>query len=90
VSLKDVVVVVAICVKFEHPAPWQRCTLYPVTPTLSVEAVQVRLICVFDADVAARFAGTDGGTVSTTGADPDPDMEPQPESAKPRPQTREK
>jgi len=36
--------VVPICAKLEHPAPWQRSTKYPVTPTLSVDAVQVRLI----------------------------------------------
>lgn len=55
---------VAICTKFVHPTPEQRSTLYPVTPTLSVEAVQERLICVVEAAVALRFAGAIGGVVS--------------------------
>jgi len=38
--------------------------LYPVTPTLSVEAVHVRLICEVDAAVAVRFVGAVGGVVS--------------------------
>jgi hypothetical protein len=64
VSLNVVAVGVAICAKFEHPVPVHRSTLYPVTPTLSVEAVQERLICVDEAAVAVRFAGTVGGFVS--------------------------
>ena len=39
-------------------------TLYPATPTLSVEAVHVRLICVEETATAATFVGTDGGIVS--------------------------
>src|SRR4051794_24512748 len=37
---------------------------YPVTPTLSVEAVQETLICEDDRAVAVRPAGTDGAMVS--------------------------
>jgi len=55
---------VAICTKVVHPAPEQRSTLYPVTPTLSVEAVHDKLICVVDAAVAVRFVGAVGGVVS--------------------------
>jgi hypothetical protein len=69
VSLKVVVVSVAICAKVEQPAPWQRSTLYPVTPTLSVEAVQERLILVSEATVAVRLAGAEGGIVSGEGAE---------------------
>jgi hypothetical protein len=64
VSLYVVVVEVPICAKFVHPAPEQRSTLYPATPTLSVEAVQVKLICVIDAAVAVKFVGAVGGVVS--------------------------
>ena len=38
--------------------------LYPVTATLSVEAVQERLICDDDMDVAEREVGVEGGVVS--------------------------
>jgi hypothetical protein len=55
---------VAICAKFAHPDPWHLSTLYPVTPTLSVEAVQARLICVADAAIAVKFVGGVGGVVS--------------------------
>ncbi len=41
-----------------------RNTLYPVTPTLSVEAVQLRLTWVPDTGVAVRPVGTLGGVVS--------------------------
>ena len=37
---------------------------YPVTPTLSVEAVQVRDTVVGEVAVAARLVGTDGANVS--------------------------
>jgi len=40
-------------------------TLYPATPTLSVEVVQERLICEEDTAVAVRPVGTVGGEVST-------------------------
>jgi hypothetical protein len=59
-----VIVGVAICAKFTQPVPEQRSTLYPVTPTLSVEAVHVRLIDVAKVVVAAKFAGAVGGAVS--------------------------
>jgi len=62
--LNEVPVGVAICAKFEQPPPWQRSTLYPVTPTLSVEALQDRLICVVEAAVAAKLVGAVGGAVS--------------------------
>ena len=55
---------VAICTKFAHAAPVQRSTLYPVTPTLSVDAVHDKLICVVEAAVAVRFVGAVGGVVS--------------------------
>ena len=54
----------AIWAKVAHPAPWHLSTRYPVTPTLSVEAVQVRLICAPLAAVATRFVGAVGACVS--------------------------
>jgi hypothetical protein len=39
---------------------------YPVTPTLSVDALQLRSICVAETAVAERFAGTLGAVVSAT------------------------
>ena len=41
-----------------------RQTVYPVTPTLSLEGLQLRLTCVGLLAVAARFAGAVGGVVS--------------------------
>jgi len=41
-----------------------RNILYPVTPTLSVEAVQLKLICVLDAGVAPNPEGALGAVVS--------------------------
>src|SRR2546425_7344797 len=64
VSLYVAAVGVAICVKLEHPAPWHRSTRYPVTPALSVEAVQLRLIWLDDIALAARFVGAVGACVS--------------------------
>ena len=64
VSLKVVPVGAAICTKFAHAAPEHRSTLYPVTPTLSVEVVQERLICAAETAVAVRFVGALGGVVS--------------------------
>jgi hypothetical protein len=55
--------VVALLPTFVPP----RKTLYPVTPTLSVEAFHVRLICEEEAVVAVRPAGTDGDVESATG-----------------------
>src|SRR5512140_110911 len=57
-----VCVVVATLVKVAPSV--LRSTWYPVTPTLSVEALHVRLICEFDAAVAARLAGMVGAWVS--------------------------
>src|SRR5213594_4377189 len=47
-----------------HPLPWHRSTKYPVTPTLSVEAVHARLIWLLLAAVAVRLDGAVGGLVS--------------------------
>src|SRR6186713_2984552 len=45
-----------------------RYTRYPATPVpASVEAVQLRPICVVDCAVAARPCGTEGGVVSAGG-----------------------
>ena len=44
VSLYELVVGVPICEKFVQEEPKQRSTLYPVTPTASVDAVHERLI----------------------------------------------
>jgi hypothetical protein len=41
--------------------------LYPVTPTLSVDAVHERLIWEEEVGVAVRLAGTDGGVTSDVG-----------------------
>jgi hypothetical protein len=53
-----------------HNLPWQRTTLYPATPTLSVEAVQDKSTSVLDATLAANPDGTvgfcDGSTVNAT------------------------
>ena len=68
-SLRVVVVGEAICAKFEQLAPWQRSTLYPVTPTLSVEAVQERLICAVETAVTVRLPGALGGVVSGGGTE---------------------
>lgn len=67
ISLNAAPVGVAICAKFAQPAPKHRSTLYPATPTLSVDAVQERLICVAKVAVAVKFAGVDGGIVSGVG-----------------------
>ena len=61
-SVYAVPVGAAIWVKFVQPALWQRSTRYPVTPALSVEALQVRLTCVVLTAVAVRFVGVDGTT----------------------------
>jgi hypothetical protein len=41
-----------------------RNILYPVTPTLSVDADQAKLIWLEDTTLTARFAGTLGAVVS--------------------------
>ena len=58
-----VVVGAAIWAKVAQLAPWHRSTMYPVTATLSVETVQLRLIWLPLA-VAVRFVGAVGGCVS--------------------------
>jgi len=63
-SLNVVPAGVATCVKLEHPAPWHLSTLYPVTPTLSVDAVHDKLTCAGEAAVAIKLAGAVGGVVS--------------------------
>ena len=57
-------VAVAISVKTEQPAPWQRSIRYWVTPTLSVAAVQDRPTWVGPNAVAVRPVGAVGGWVS--------------------------
>jgi hypothetical protein len=42
-------------------------SLYPVTPTLSVEADQVSFISVVEIGVPNRFCGIEGGVVSPVG-----------------------
>ena len=55
---------VAICAKFVQVAPWQRSTWYASTPTLSVDAVQARLMVLVPLAVAVRLEGVVGGDVS--------------------------
>ena len=55
---------VPTCAKLLQPVPWQRSTRYPVTPTLSVDAVQLRLIWLPLTAVAVRVPGVLGGCVS--------------------------
>src|SRR5437773_435849 len=55
---------VAIGAKPVHPAPWHRSTGYPVTPTSSVDAVQLRLIWLPLTAVAVRLLGAVGACVS--------------------------
>jgi len=64
VSLNEAPLEVAIWAKLEHIEPWQRSIRYPVTATLSVDAVQERLICVLDIAVAVKLVGAVGGVVS--------------------------
>ena len=56
--------VVPICAKAVQPAPAQRSISYPVTPTLSVEAVQFNPICELEDAVAIRLLGSVGACVS--------------------------
>ena len=56
--------------KLAHPAPAQRSTRYPVTPTVSVDAVQLRLIWLLLIGVAVRAAGVVGAVVSGAGVPP--------------------
>jgi hypothetical protein len=57
---------VAIWAKFEQPAPGQLSTWYPVTPTLSVAAVQLRLIWLLFTAPALSPVTVLGGVVSGT------------------------
>jgi hypothetical protein len=61
---KLVVVAVLICAKPVQLAPEHRSILYPVTPTLSDDAVHPKLIWAEDAAVAVSPLGADGGVVS--------------------------
>ena len=47
-----------------QPAPWHRSTRYPVTPTLSVAAVQLRLIWLLLTAPALSPLAVLGGVVS--------------------------
>jgi hypothetical protein len=57
-------VVVPICANDVQLAPAQRSMRYPVTPTLSVEAVQLSPICELEDAVAANPLGAVGACVS--------------------------
>src|SRR5438132_4741006 len=67
VSLNVVPAALPTGAKLVHPAPWHRSTGYPVTPTLSVDAVQLRLIWLQLTAVAERFVGAVGACVSGAG-----------------------
>ena len=54
----------AIGTKLVQFAPWHLSTEYSVTPRLSVDAVQVKLICKKLTTVAASADGAVGGIVS--------------------------
>ena len=60
----EVVDGVAICAKPVQLAPWHRSRRYPVTPTLSVAAVQVSVIWLVEFAVAVNPDGAVGGVVS--------------------------
>jgi hypothetical protein len=64
VSLKAGPAGVAICAKLLQPAPSHRSTTYPVTATLSVEAAQLKLICVLLATTGTGVPGAVGACVS--------------------------
>ncbi len=70
VSDTDVPDGAATCTNVEHPRTGHRCTRYPVTPTLSVDADHDRFTCDTDTAAADNPAGTDGATVSGPGGDP--------------------
>ena len=59
-SVYEVLFDVPICVPLRN-------TLYPATPTLSVEAVQERLIWALETGVALTLVGVEGGVVSGGG-----------------------
>ena len=66
-SVYELVVGVLIWAKVVQVLPVQRSTLYPVTPTLSVEAVHERLIWDEEMTDAVRLVGVEGGVVSEGG-----------------------
>ena len=66
-SVRVVPVGVPTWVKVVQVAPWQRSTRYPLTPTLSVDGFQARLIWPPAAGVAVNPDGVDGGVVSGVG-----------------------
>ena len=72
VSLYVVPVGVPIWLKVVQVEPWHRSTLYPVTPTLSVEAVHERLIWDEETAEAERLVGMEGAVVSGGGGVPVP------------------
>jgi hypothetical protein len=74
VSVYEVPATDATCVKALQPAPWHRSTRYPVTPTLSVDAVHATLIWLLPLAAAVRFVGAVGGCVSAV--PPPPAMSP--------------
>ncbi len=63
-SLNDGLVGVAICAKLLQPAPWHRSTRYPVTATLSLDAAQLRSICVLLITAGTGVPGAVGACVS--------------------------
>jgi len=67
-SVYAVVAEAPILANAVHPGARAAIIEYPLTPTLSVDAVQVNPICVPEA-AAARFAGAVGGIVSFVFAD---------------------
>ena len=62
--LNAVVPLVPICVKLVQPEPLHRSTRYSVTPTLSVEPVQLRSSWVLPTSVVESPLGVDGAEVS--------------------------
>ena len=66
-SLTLVPVGVSTCAKLLQPAPGHRSTRYPVTPTLSVAAVQLRLIWLLLTALALSPLTVLGGVVSGAG-----------------------
>ena len=63
--LNVVTVDVPTCANVLHDTPVHRSTRYPVTATLSVDAVQLRLIWFAPATLPARPVGAVGAVVST-------------------------
>jgi hypothetical protein len=62
--LYEAVTEVPTCAKLEQLEPAQRWITYPVTPTLSVDAVQLRDSWVIVAPLAVRPVGAVGAVVS--------------------------